>query len=90
MKITMRDLEGAVSTLNRITGQAPEPYTKTGACEHVANVGNYHLDGAYGGWKLNQMDNENGGARDVLSAGYVPKRELYNLVWAFIKGIEAA
>ena len=49
MKITMRDLEGAVSTLNRITGQPPEPYTKTGAGllpngerrrTHTANVGN--------------------------------------------------
>ena len=90
MKITMRDLEGAVSTLNRITGQPPEPYTKTGACEHVANVGNYHLDGAYGGWQLSQLVNEHGGARDVLSSGHVPKRELYSLIWAFIKGIETA
>ena len=90
MKITMRDLEGAVSTLNRITGQAPEPYTKTDAGDYAANVGNYHLDGAYGGWQLCRMENDSGGMRDVLSSGHVPKRELYSLTWAFIKGIEAA
>ena len=80
MKITMQDLQSAVDTLNRITS-----FHRI----HVANVGNYHLDGAYGGWQLSQMDNASCASRDVLSSGHVPKRELYNLIWAYIKGIQA-
>jgi hypothetical protein len=87
--ITMANLRAVVARINRTAGTPEAEYTKgeDGICR--ANVGNYHLDGAYGGYKLCQMVNDGGGVRDVTS-GYVSKRELYNLMQAFLSGIESA
>ena len=88
-RITRKDLDGAVNLLNRITGNEAEPYRG----EHgkwVSNIGNFHISGAYGGFSLHQMANEAGGIRDVFQCGYIPMRDLYNLIHAFRKGIEFA
>ena len=47
-RITRKDLDGAVNLLNRITNNPSDPYSG----EHgkwVANIGNFHISGAYGG-----------------------------------------
>lgn len=75
---TMKDLEGLVNRLNVITGNNPK----------MRAVGTYLLDGAYGGWKLAQTVNEGGGERNVLSIGYVSKKECYYAIHAYIRGIE--
>jgi len=88
-RITRKDLDGAVNFLNRITGKEAEPYTG----EHgkwSANIGNFHISGAYGGFALHQMVNENGGIRDVFGTGHVPMRELFGLIYAYAKGIQFA
>jgi hypothetical protein len=88
-RITRKDLEGAVNLLNRITGNEAEPYRG----EHgkwFANIGNFHISGAYGGVSLHQMMNEGGGIRDIFQCGHVPMRDLYDLIHAFRKGIEFA
>jgi hypothetical protein len=88
-RITRKDLEGAVNLLNRITNNPAEPY----CFEHgkwVANIGNFHISGAYGGVALHQTMNNGGGIRDVFSCGHVPMRELYHLIHAYRKGIEYA
>jgi hypothetical protein len=49
-RITRRNLDQIVRVLNSTAGAPMEPYTKdqeTG--NYRANVGNYHLDSAYGG-----------------------------------------
>ena len=69
-----------------------EPYTKTWEVpnqKYTANIGNYHLSGAYGGYALHRMDTDGGGITDVLRVGHVSKRELYNSMQAFIRGIDA-
>jgi hypothetical protein len=86
-RITRKDLEGAVNLLNRITNNPSEPYHG----EHgkwVANIGNFHISGAYSGYALHQTMNEAGGIRDIFSFGHVPMRDLYNLIHAYRKGIE--
>ena len=86
-RITRKDLDGAVNLLNRITNNAAEPYRG----EHgkwVANIGNFHISGAYGGVALHQTMNEAGGIRDIFQQGHMPMRELYNLIHAYRKGIE--
>lgn len=88
-RITRKDLEGAVNLLNRITNNEVEPYRKEGD-KWVANVGNFHISGAYGGFALHQMGNEGGGVRDVFSTGHVTMRELYALIHAYRRGIEFA
>ncbi len=85
-RTTQKDLDGLVNRLNRITGNAPAPYTKTGD-KFVANIGNYHLDNAYGGVKLVQMVNAGGGIRTITS-GYETKANCYAQIAMYIKGIE--
>lgn len=84
-RITRADLDGAVDLLNRIAGTPTRPYRFN---TRTANIGNYHLSGAYGGWALHQMANEGGGIRDIFNMGHMPARELYNLIHAYRKGME--
>ena len=86
-RITEKMLQAKVDYLNKITGNPDAPYAKTEA-GLKANIGNYHISGAYGGVCLHQMVNEGGGVRTPLQAGHVPKRELFDGLCAFIKGIE--
>ena len=87
MKITITDLNRAIDRLNRRTGNPLEPYTRTGENTVKSNAGCFVLDGAYGGYKLSQIV-DGGGQRDVLRVGYKSKRDTYNLIHAFVDGIE--
>jgi hypothetical protein len=87
-RITVRDLQAQCDILNRAAGYPDAPYSKTPSGSWFPNVNVYHLDGAYGGYKLSQMSSEPGctGTRDVLSVGYRPKRELLELIHAYRTG----
>lgn len=86
--ITQAHLQAIVDRINRMTGSPMETYTKRG--ENItANIGNYHLDGAYGGVALHRMASEGGGIEDVFRVGHTSKRELANRMHAFIVGLEA-
>ncbi len=90
MKITVKDLQIAIGKINAITGSPLEPYSKTppeNKLPFVANVGNYHLSGAYSGWALHRMTNESGGIRDVFRCGHVSKKELYGRMQAYMDGL---
>jgi len=93
MRITMNYLEASVRRINEITGNKLEPYTDTGIAMWLSgnrfkiNIGNYHLSGAYGGWALYQMETKGGGVKDIFECGHVPKKELYNRMDGFIKGL---
>lgn len=89
-RITDKHLKGLVDIINKKTGNPMEPYTPVRAdnmCK--ANSGNYHLSFAYGGVKLVQLCNPGGGERDISTTGYGTKRELYNWMTAFIRGLES-
>ena len=88
-RITLKDLEAVVRRINAITNSPPEPYTKDGNGKYIANIGNYHLDGAYGGYALHRMHGESGSVTDVLRIGHTPKKDLYHAMHAFIAGLEA-
>lgn len=87
-RITLANLEAVVARINRITGS---PLHSGGVVDgrYRANIGNYHLDQAYGGVALYRMVNEGGGCSDVLRIGRVSKRELEAAMHAFIAGLEA-
>ena len=76
---TMRNLQGAVNRLNGLHGVHGEQV-------HPAynHVGSFQLDVAYGGWKLVQVVNEQGGQSDISCGGFVSKRELWNQIQAII------
>lgn len=86
MRITEKDLQAMCDRINRMLDKPLDPYARTEG-NPGANIGCYHLDHAYGRVALYQMASEGGGVRDIFG-GHMPKRELYELMHAFIKGIE--
>jgi len=90
-RITKVQLEMLCERINTVTNSPQTPYTSTDS-SFKPNAGNYHLSGAYGGWKLERMSLTNGstGTTDPLSTGYVSKRELYNHLHSFLRGLDAA
>jgi hypothetical protein len=88
-RITTAQLETLIARLNRITGSPETPWTRVDG-RNVANIGNYHLSGAYGGVCVRRMVNTSGGATTPIVACHVPKRELFDLLHAYIRGIEFA
>lgn len=88
-RIKTSDLEALVKRINAETGSPHATYSgKSVDGTLKANVGNYHLSGAYGGWALHRIANESGGASDVFNSGHVSKRELYQLMSAYLRGLE--
>ena len=75
-----RDAEDFVVT--EISDLPPESEGKM-----TANIGNYHIDSAYGGYSLHRMASEGGGVTDVLKIGHVSKKELNNLIFAYKSAI---
>ena len=76
-RITEKMLSNKVEQLNKIAGFENAEYS---------TVGVYTLDFAYGGVDLHQYVNEHGGIREIFYVGHVTKRELYNLINAYISG----
>ena len=88
-RITIKQLENLVFRLNESTNNNPTPWSTNKAGKLTANIGSYYLDGAYGGWTLAQICNENGGITHPISCGFVSKREIYNLINAYMKGVQS-
>jgi hypothetical protein len=88
-RITKVNLESVVRRINTLTSSPQETYVKQLDGRFVAQIGNYHLDDAYGGWALHRIVNESGAVSDVLGVGHVSKPELYRLLHSFIRGLEA-
>jgi len=86
MRITEKDLQATCDRINRIMNTPLEPYARAEG-KLVTNVGCYHLNHAYGRVALHQMYNECGGVRDIFGR-HMPKRDLYERMRAFIKGLE--
>lgn len=85
-RITRSFLEAKADRLNSMMGAPVEPYRMANG-KVVANVGNYHISGAYGGYCLHRMCNESGGVSDVFSCGHIPARELAGLMSAYTAGL---
>lgn len=88
-RITEKHLQAVCDRINRATNSPMEAYTRGEDGRHTANIGCYHLSHAYGGVALHRMHNQGGGAQDVFG-GHVPKRDLAERMYAFLKGLEAA
>jgi hypothetical protein len=82
-RITDKQLNALCDYLNKITNSPLKPWA-----DGRAAVGNYHISHAYGGVCLHRHVNESGGVNCPLSHGHGTKRELYNQMQAFIKGLE--
>lgn len=87
-RIKQSDLENLVTRLNELTGNPLGSHTQGVDGRYTVNIGNYHLDHAYGGVKLVQTVSESGGVRTISSKGYGTKRQCYDFINAFIAGIK--
>ncbi len=97
-RITLSDLEAVCKRINRtVNGAELQPWEKLddGSYPGYRQVpGAYVLDGAYGGYALHRncdigTDGESHGVSDVFG-GHMPKRELYDRMQAFLRGVETA
>ena len=92
-RINNKDLEQAVERLNLALGAPLNQHTILAATDTArrrvrANVGNYHIEGAYGGVKLCRVETEGGGSRDISSDGYGTKRQLWTAIQHILRGVE--
>ena len=88
-QITVKRLENRVRWLNDLLGRPQTQYTRLKSGKLKANGGNYHLDGAYGGYALYMMV-ESGGATDVSRFGHQSKRRLDEFLSGMLEGVETA
>lgn len=82
MRITEKMLDSLVNRLNEETNSPLTPYTK----DAKANIGNYHIDQAYGGYRLDRMANDWGGINVISENGYTKKADLYTQIQMMLKG----
>jgi len=82
-RITEKNLQGVCDRINRIMGAPEKPYIGG-----EAQIGNHHISHAYGGVCLHRMANKSGGVTTPIVSGYVPKRELYDLMHSYIRGLD--
>lgn len=82
-RITDKNLDGLCAVINWVTGSPEAPYV-----EGVCQIGNYHISHSYGGVSLHRMSNASGGVTEPLHCGHTTKRDLWNRMHAFLKGIE--
>ena len=87
-RITIKHLRTLAARLNTITG-SPMEYASPGV-PFRSNIGNYHINQAYGGYCLHRVANTGGGVTCPLSGGHIPARDLYDRMLAYIRGMEDA
>jgi hypothetical protein len=85
-RITKKLLVSRIDTINSILGMPETPYSGSSQ-GFTANIGNFHLSQAYGGYCVHRMCNENGGVSTPLWAGHIPARDAYERISAFIAGL---
>ena len=83
-RISEKQLNAVVKRINEVTDSPEAAYTNNGRGKLKANVGNYHLEFAYGRVGLARMVNESGGVTMIFNGG--TKRELFDQMHAFLTG----
>ena len=89
-RVTVAHLRAIIDRINRVTGSPAEPYVQGADGKHRAQIGNYHLSRAYGGYCLHRMANDGGGVSCPIVNWHVPARQLADLMHAYIAGLEGA
>ena len=88
-RITTEILLRAVDQINTVANTPSKTWVKDGGGQLKAQVGNYYLEGAYGGHRLAQIISEGGGIK-AITQGFVSKRELHDLLIAYRDGMTAS
>ena len=88
MTITLKMLQNKIDYINEATGSPMEPYTRTDG-RVKANIGNYHISQAYGGFALMRISSEGGGITMPTNSAHITKRELSHQLDGFIAALDA-
>jgi hypothetical protein len=88
-RVTQKQLENLATWINELTGSPLESWSRDDQGRLKSNIGNHHIHYAYGGVCLHRVMNESGGVSTPVVYGHVPKRELFNLMHAYIRGLSA-
>ena len=86
-RITRKQLDFLCERINNAKKTPAKPYERIDG-SLVGQIGNFHLSGANGGVSLHQTMTEGGGVRDVFSCGHVTKRDLYQMMRAYLAACE--
>ena len=84
-RTTKKQLQYKVDSINTMLKRKLTPWT-TKDGKNTANIGTFYIDGAYGKLSLEEVVNEGGGVHTHFSM--CAKRELWDLMSAFIKGLD--
>jgi hypothetical protein len=85
-RITKKLLQARIETINSILNRPLTPYTRTGEML-VANIGNFSLSQAYGGYGVHLMVSKLGGVSCPIWDGHITARDAYDRLSAFIAGL---
>jgi hypothetical protein len=88
MTVTLKMLQNKIDYINDATGSPMEPYTRIDG-RIQANIGNYHISQAYGGFALMRMATEGGGITMPTNSSHITKRELCHQLDGFIAALRA-
>lgn len=88
-RTTPAHLESLVARINSLTNSPTQPYSEVNG-KFSPNANCYHLDYAYGGVMLVRMSSTPGctGISTPLGTGHISKRDLYERMTAFVRGLE--
>lgn len=91
-KVTRPFVEKQLENLNRTMGMPLQPYHCNEQGVIIPQAGNFHLDNAYGKFKLCRMSLTIGstGASDIGNMGYVSLPVISNYIRMFSEGYWAA
>ena len=87
-QITQTMLRGKIELLNELTGNPSNRFEMVDG-KYRSQIGNHYLSMQNGGYALYRIVNEGGGINDIFSRGHGTKRELYEMICAYISGIES-
>lgn len=88
-RITREALENVANWINTETGNPIRHYSIVDGGKK-ANIGHFYISYQYGGAALMRVCNESGGISMPLMNGHLKKRECFDMIHAFLKGIEYA
>jgi hypothetical protein len=85
-RITKKQLLARIETINSILERPLTPYTRKDD-KLVANIGNFSLSQAYGGYCAAVLVNDAGGCSSPIWHGHISARDAYDRLSAFIVGL---
>ena len=83
-RVTMKQLEAACRTINRLTDSPEDAYTRCDDGTIKANIGHYHIGQQYAGVSLDRMASDGGGIMVIFHT--TSKRELLLQMQAYMTG----